>query len=395
MKKRMRFAEHGGQARVLAFVAFRVVRPVLWLILTLGSIFMLPIQQFARTQSLMPVLNNGYSPASMNTSNLPQSQVTYYDKNFVANLKANTPYLRCCSRRELPEQSGNQHMLFMYKTMSANTVQAAEGVVGAGSTVQVVNNTSTIGQIADYVNVSDLAMATAIDNGALENIHKELAYRFALSISTMVKNTADGANTIDSKVSGQSLAYNVAFSRAAITSATQSLAGQNVKAFSQGRFAGVIHPFIVGDALNDTTNNGITDILKRTPQGQEKLSELPSPDGDEVQVLEWGGVTFHQSTLVTTTADYQSQSGKTALRTYILGEDAVIAISLGAKEKAQIGDGDWRNLKLWVMRAGEPSVGDPSRMIGGWTAYNAKFTVTLPPDPTMRLRYIDAVSNIS
>lgn len=150
----------------------------------------------------------------------------------------------------------------------------------------------------------------------------------------------------------------------------------------------------MGDALNDVTNNSMTDVLKRTIEGQMKLEELPAPDGDEVQVLEWAGATFYASTMVTQTANYQG-SGKTALRTYIFGEDGVIAISLGKKEQAQVGNGDWRNLKLWMYKAGEPTISDPARMIGGWTSYNVKFVPTLPPDVTMRTRYIDAVSNIS
>lgn len=50
----------------------------------------------------------GYNPASNTTSNLPQSRVIYYDKRFIENLKAQTPFVRCAERRELPMNSGNQ-----------------------------------------------------------------------------------------------------------------------------------------------------------------------------------------------------------------------------------------------------------------------------------------------
>lgn len=391
-RKRQKFAEHGGQARVLAFVAFKVVRPLIWLLLAAASVVIAPIQQFAYAQSLTQVLNTGFSPASMNTSNLPQSRVIFYDKNFVKNLKANTPFVRCSNRRELPENSGNQLQLFMYNVLGANIAQTSEGTVGSGITVSVVNNVATIGQYADYVNLSDIALQTALDP-ALENIQKELAYRLGLALSTLVRNTLDGANAIDSSVSGGSLAYNVAFTKSNITSAVQSLAGRNVMPFDQGHMCGVVHPFIVGDALNDTSNNSLTDVLKRTVEGQGKLSELPSPDGDEVPVLEWAGVRFYQSTIVTQTLNYQAQSGKTALRTYIIGENGVITISLGKKENSMIGNGDWRNLKLWMYKTSEPTPSDPARVIGGWTSYNVKFVPTLVPDTTQRSRYIDAVAS--
>lgn len=389
-----KFHEHGGQARVIGITAYAAYRWALFGIMVLAHFAFLPFREMAFAQSTMAVLNTGASPASMNTGNLPQSRVIYYDKNFVKNLKANTPFVRCAARRELPEQSGNQHQLFMYNTLPANATQTAEGAVGAGITVSVVNNVSTIGQYADYVNISDLSLMTAIDP-ALENIQKELAYRLGLTFSTIVRNTADGASVIDASVSGLSKAYNVPFTKSDITSGVQSLAGKNCKPFYAGKMCGVIHPFIVGDALNDAANNSLTDILKRSAEGLEKLSELPSPDGDEVPVLEWAGVSFHQSTMVTSTATYQGQAGKTALRTYIFAEDGVIAISLGKREQAMVNDGDWRNLKLWIYKSTEPSPSDPSRVIGGWTSYNAKFTATLPPDTTMRIRYIDAVSNVS
>jgi hypothetical protein len=396
MKRRhiARYQEEFAGSRIGAFLVWKVAEPVIKLLLCLAALLMLPTGRMAQLQAQTSgFLNTGASPASMQTSNLPQSQVIYYDKNFVKNLKANTPFVRCCSRRELPENSGNQLELFMYNTLGANTVQAAEGTVGSGITVTVSNNLSTIGQYADYVNISDLAMATAIDP-ALENIQKELAYRLGLTLSTLVRNTADGAAAVDSSVDDLSLAAAVPYTKSVTTSAVSSMGGRNIMPFANGYYTGVIHPFIVGDQLNDNTNNSLTDALKRTAEGLEQLRELPSPDGDQVPVVEWAGVRFHQSTLVTQTSNYLG-SGNTALRTYIFGEDALIAVSLGRKENAQIKDGDYRNLQLWIMKAGGPSPSDPSRMIGGWTSYNVKFTTTLPPDTVMRERYVDSVSTIS
>lgn len=333
----------------------------------------------------------GFSPASTNSSNLPQSQVVFHDKKFVKNLKAKTPYLRGCERKPMPKNSGNQLRLYMYQTFAANVTQTSEGAVGSGITPSVLTTTATIGQYADYVNVSDFALETSIDD-SLENIQKELAYRLGLTLSTIVKNTADGANAIDSSVLVQKPA-NVPFSRTDITNQVQSLLNRNVQVFDKGRncMAGFISPCFVGDTINDVSNNSLTDVLKHTVEGQMKLKELPGDE--EVQVLEWGGVCWYSTTLVTQTANYKG-SGSTALRAYIFGEDGIFAISLGDSEGA-IDDGDYRNLKLYMFRAEKPTVSDPSRVIGGWTSYNVKFTVSLPPDLTQRIRCIDAVSLIS
>jgi hypothetical protein len=329
----------------------------------------------------------------MTTSNLPQSTVIHYDKNFIKNMKAETPFVRCTTRRELPENSGNQLRLYMYNPLGPNITNVAEGTVGSGITVSVVANTATIGQLADYVSMSDFSMVTAIDP-ALENIQKELAYRLGQSLSIIVRNAADALNATDPSVGAGSLPAATPFGKSVITTAIQSLAGRNVKAFDRGRFASVIHPFVVGDALNDVSNNSLTDVLKHTVEGQMKLEELPAPDGDQVQVMEWAGCTFYQSTLVTQTPNYQAGT-KTALRTYFFGEDGIISVSLGKREGTAVGDGDWRNLQLWLMKAEGPSISDPSRVIGGYTSYNSKFTATPPPDTTARVRWVDSVSNIS
>ncbi len=50
-----------------------------------------------------------FSPSGNQLSNLPQSTVKYYDKRFRENLKANTPFVRCAERLDLPMKSGNQY----------------------------------------------------------------------------------------------------------------------------------------------------------------------------------------------------------------------------------------------------------------------------------------------
>ena len=115
--------------------------------------------------------------------------------------------------------------------------------------------------------------------------------------------------------------------------------------------------------LVDKNNNSLVDVLKRTAQGNERLKELPAPDGDAVPVIDWGGATFFQSTFVHQTPNYDATT-QTALRTYLTGKDGVIGISFGSKENTQIGDGSYRNLQVLVRRLTEPSGYDPSRMIG-------------------------------
>lgn len=331
----------------------------------------------------------GVSPASNLTTNLPQSVVTSFDKVFVENLKAETPWMRCIARRTLDEGAGNKLALFMYQNLPAPPLtQAPEGTIQTGLTVNVVQNTSVMGNYADYANISTYALQTAIDP-ALEALGVQMAYRLSQVINLIIQNTADGAGAVDPAVVHIPIDATGLIAQD-ITSMSQSLASVNALPFENGRFTGVIHPLIVGDILISTQPNGITDVLKRTAEGQERLRELPSPDGDAVSVIDWGGVSFHQSTLVKVTPGTPPK-----LRTYVIARDGVIGVSFGAKENTQIGDGDWRNLQIWVKRLTEPSGYDPSRMIGGFASYNTMFTATLPPDPVQRIRYTDAATALT
>lgn len=335
-----------------------------------------------------------YSPSSNNQSNLPQSTVIHYDKRFVENLKANTPFVRCSNRRELPINSGNQLEMFMYNTFAGNTTQAAEGTVGAGITATVSTKTATIGEYADYANFSSLAIATAIDP-VVENVGKEMSYRLGQSLSSIVRIIADGSNAVDSSVATAKVA-GTALALSDIRTMVQSLAGRAVLPFNMAElsFAGVIHPFAVGDLLNDSSNNSAVDILKHTVPGLQRMDDLVSTDLKEVLEFPATGVAFFQTNLVTITTSYQGGAAS-AYRTYVFGDNGVVSVRLGAKGDNAIEDGDWRNLKCNVENGAPLSVADPSGLIPGWTSYKVHFTASLTPDTTVRLRYTDATSAIS
>lgn len=375
-----------------------VLLPIIEFLCAIGGQFVFWTGDVSRVR-LAGALGAGVSPASnltTNANNLPQSLVTAYDKVFIESLKGNTPWLRVCSRRTLEANSGNKLQLFMYQNLAAPAnppVKQAEGTIGTGLTVTVVQNTASMGQYCDYMNVSDFGLATALDN-VLEALGVQMAYRLAQIVNIICQNVADALSVTDSLVDDLSKNATATVTTTDITAAAQSLAGINALPMDNGRYLGVIHPFTVGDILSDKTNNSLVDVVKRTADGIEQLRELPSPDGDALPVIDWGGVSFFQSTFVHKTANYAGGTG-TGLRTYVVGKDGVIAVSFGAKDFTQLDSGDRRNLQVWIRRLTEPTGYDPSRVIGGFSSFNAMFTATPPPDPVARVRYIDAVSAIA
>lgn len=341
-----------------------------------------------------------YTPAGNGQSQLPQSTVKFYDKKFRENLKAQTPFVACSERLDLPTKSGNQYEMFMYVPLAANTAQTTEGTVGNSIQVSVLNTTATIGEYADYANFSSLSLATAIDN-TIENVAREMAYRLGESLSGLVRATADGANAVDNSVLVQlgatSTTSFTTLNLNQIRNSVQSLAGRSVRPFDEASksFCGVIHPFALGDVLSDVSNNSPIDILKHTPVGQAKMEDLISVDLTEMIELPGSGVHFFQTNQVTSTPNYKGVTGLTALRTYIFGRDGIFSIKLGAQGDTEFGDGEWSNIQPNIVQNAEPTVADPEGLIPGWTSYRVHFTTSLGPDTTVRIREIDAASAIS
>jgi hypothetical protein len=290
--------------------------------------------------------------------------------------------------------------MFMYVPLAANVAQTTEGTVTAPISVSVLTTTATIGEYADYANFSSLALATALDN-TVENVAKEMSYRLGESLSALVRATCDGANSIDSSVltplAATSATSFTALSLSQIRNSVQSLAGRSVRPFDEAKkaFAGVIHPFALGDVLADNSNDSPLDMMKHTPTAYAAMDDLVSVDLSEVITLPASGVDFFQTNLVTNSNNYKSVAGLQALRTYIFGRDGVFAINLGAKGDVSYGDGQWQNIECNIVQNAAPTVADPEGLIPGWSSYRVHFTTSLGPDTTIRQRQIDAATAIS
>src|SRR6185437_14233464 len=101
------------------------------------------------------------SQASNTVSTLVQAQITEFDKNFVDNLKGNTPHLRCMEIREQSEHSGINHALFMYQlAVPSGTTnppgqgyipqQIADGTLSDPLQLTVNQQNSQLGEYGDF-----------------------------------------------------------------------------------------------------------------------------------------------------------------------------------------------------------------------------------------------------
>ena len=335
----------------------------------------------------------GISPTSMMSGNLPQAAfTTFYNKNFLENLKAKLVMMRMTTRLPMPAKSGQIYRNFMWPTFPANTSQAAEGTVGSGIQITANFQDYILGQWADYLNISDKALVTSISDDMVA-LRREMAYRLGLSIDDLIMVIFDYLRVLDAKTANlDAPGATPNFDKKMIEQAPFSLGGQNVNELDSGFFAGKIHPFFLGDMVAlDTSNNSIVDIWKHTPEGQMRLQELPDPEGgDGVRIVELFGCHWMRSTNCTQTPNYQS-TGKTAIRTYCAGRDAVITIKLNRENRTDVDDGQYQNMKLWMGEYQMGSEANPTGTIGGGVSYNAILAFGPPPDITSRARCWDAV----
>lgn len=325
-----------------------------------------------------------FSPASILISgSLPNLVAIYYERQAIPNLKAQTPFMSMTKQKPLPMRSGNQIQFFTYALLGGNTNQAAEGTVGSPITESSTKIVATIGQYADFINSSDLAMDVAIDDPSLlQNLATELNYRLALTLNSLVQVTADSATGVDASVNIQ-LANGSYLTANNVRTAVQQLAGVNARPLTRdGYWGGVIHPFVVHDVLNDTSPNGLTDILKRGDMVQKLFQPLANEE-----VIEFAGCKFKQ----TTTAPTATIGGNTYYNTYIFSDDALFSVFLGKNPES----GE-KNYRLLIQEApAQGSVSDPARQIGGWVSYNVKYTNTLRPGSTMVIRRLQSETSSS
>ena len=336
-------------------------------------------------------LGDGPNPASMTSAQAPQAAlVIHYNNKFTQNLAPNVPAQRVCNRRKMPENAGQKYQDYMYPLLGLNTANATEGTVGNGISITPQSTSFTLGQWADYINFSDFVLSTTIDP-MLENVEKEMAKRLGRTIQRLTLTQLDALRALDPSVGAlDATSPSQTQTRNLWTEAAGSLRGRNVQPLEGlDGFGALIHPFFTTDKLIDTSNNSVTDVLKHTAEGQLKLNELPAPESGQ-KTYSYGGITFLETTELTTSTPAFA-GGKTAIRSYLVGNEGLLAVSIGKRDRTDIGDGDYRNLKLWRGKYAMGSSFDPAGMIGGACSYNVVGTWGPPPDTTARIRAFDYV----
>jgi hypothetical protein len=354
------------------------------------------VQAQCRQQVYSPALGDGPSPAAQTSANMPQARnVVYYNSVFMQWLYINFNKLMLCKMQPLPEKSGQTVRNYMSNTLAPDLVQQTEGTIGPPEQISVNFKDITVGQWANYTNLSDFAYMTSISNDLVE-YQKILAYQLGYTIDDLVMMVFDYLRTLDARTSNQdSTQAPYYFSKSIIEQMPASLAGANVLPMDSGFFNGSIHNFFIGDLWLDSSNNSLVDIWKHTEAGQMRLVELSDSDKGQgsVRIMELAGARWRPSNNQTQTANWQG-SGQTGLSTYLAGNEAVIAIEFPNARHTKV-DPRWQNLNVWQGPYTERTAYDPNGLIYGGAGYNCITGFGLPPDINSRARIAIAVPQTS
>jgi hypothetical protein len=339
---------------------------------------------------------SGPNPSAANVGNLLTTQAILFDKELIPNLKGETDaFVAVAERRVQPLHMVVNRTFFQYSTLTGDTAQSADGVVGSPELVTQISAPAQIGEWNNYTNFSSFAIASAIDE-LVGNSAVELGYQAGQSISELYSAVADSASTTDANVNQSALlASPYTLDLATIRELKQQLVSISVLPNKNGRYAGAISPNVLGDIYNATTvNDSIVDFWKYSQT--DKFDKMAGSDQKMEIELPGTNVVFRQTPFVTKTASYQSGS-KTAYRTYIFGNYAMIGVWLQVPGDTDLDEGDWRTIECRVVTDAPPSSFDPTATIGGWASYKFHQTVTLPPATglnSQRIRFIDSVPAI-
>jgi len=310
----------------------------------------------------------GPNPSGNSVSNVLTAQAIMFDKELIPNLKGETDaFVAAAERRVQGLHMGVNRQFFTYNTLSGDVVQNADGVVGSPEVITQQSAPAQVGEWNNYANFSAFAIASAIDQ-LVGNSAVELGYQAGQSISQLYSAVADSASAVDANVNQSALlATPFTLDLATIREMKQQLVSANVLPCKRGKFMGAISPNVLGDIYNATTvNNSIVDFWKYS--NNEKFDKMAGADQTMEIELPGTNLVFRQTPFVTKTSNY-SGSGKTAYRTYIFGNYAMIGVWLQVPGDTDLDEGDWRTIDCRVVTDAPPSSFDPTATIGGWCSY--------------------------
>lgn len=248
-----------------------------------------------------------------------------YQQITINNFKPKLAFYGACEQKSIPMNSGNTTQFRTYALLGANTVPTnnqQEGIPGVPINLPDFTINCRVNQYSDSITFSDFVVKTDFVDTVAANA-RELGFRAGNTVDALTKacfESAAGAGGANNSLNVL-VANGTNFSRLIASNGVTLLRKNNVPAKADGYYYGICHPSQGHDFLNENTAGGATDIFKFTDSGHDILknpyrtAQLPILDG-----VKW---------IQTTNVTSGTVAGTTKYNAFVVGLEAVFAVSLG------------------------------------------------------------------
>lgn len=261
-----------------------------------------------------------FLPPSVQSGNLAGFPQIAYDRTAVLEWQANTPFIEmACDFKPMPRRSGRTNQLYGQKPFGGATGPVSEGIPPSGLSLTQVTSAVFADEFADWIGISNVVDAMFISDAAID-ASRNLGYRGALTSNFIASNAFDSIAGSDA-TARIDLGDNEFVLSSTGRKAEAQLVANNVPPREGGLYTVLGSPFQIYDMISDNTAGGLTDVLKRSEQGQK---ELESGQVAKFTVFEWSGGRYVRTSTVPTYANYPS-NGKTGYGMFMIGHEAVFA----------------------------------------------------------------------
>ncbi len=216
---------------------------------------------------------------------------TYYSDYLIDNAEPNLVHLQFGQKRPIPKGKGKTVEFRRYSALAKANTPLVEGVTPKGTSMEVGTVKATVYEYGAYIELSDMLLATAIDNNIVEAT-KLLGSQAGRTLDSVVRdvlissgtNVQYGEGSVDSRIAliGGAESGNHYLTVDAIRRAARALKAKNVNKIN-GSYVAIVHPDVAYDLMND-------------PHWESPKSYCDPEDLYSGEIGRIGGVRFVEST---------------------------------------------------------------------------------------------------
>jgi N4-gp56 family major capsid protein len=286
----------------------------------------------------------------MTTITNPQGVHTFYSKKLLSVLEQRLQMYALGVKAVLPRNSGNMIQWLRYQRLAPATTPLVEGIPPTEN--QLIQNSviAAIQEYGDFVKISDLLEATAIDP-VVESALEHLGRQGALTLDTIIINelvTTLPAQYANNKTSLATVGSSDVFTAKEILKGVITLKKNLVGPMVDDDYIVVAHSASLGDLMNDTNVGSWVDLNKYFDAAAKRplKGELGKTYG--ARILESQNIPF---------TNVGTLGGATVYSNILLGEDAFGVVQL-----------DGKSVQTFVKPVGSAGSLDPLNQVGtvGW-----------------------------